>query len=609
MNLADALVSTLRDWDLRFVFGVGGANIEHIYDSVHRLGRGRFQTVCAKSEIGAAFMADCRARTHHTLGVCCATSGGGMMNLAVGIAESFAESIPVLALVGQPPTNLHGRGAFQDSSGIGRTVNADRLWSAITKYRATISDPDQFWQCLESAVFDSLSGRPGPSVLMIPRDLYDCEVGPRPSWLPDRVADFICPRDVSVDEVGELFAAIRDAHSPVLLLGSGVDRCTNSGAVFDFAHRLGLRVATTLSSKNSFPNDDPLYIGMVGVAGEPSVHRFLREEADLIVAVGTDFDVMTTQPIQEALKPARLAVVNVEMGRVLRVATPAISIEADEGIVFSKLNQLCDRMASAPQNWPPSPIRRYAARMAPVPAPKGFACLAEGQPDNLRQSEALEVLQDYLPETGRIVFDAGNCAAAALHYLRIPCAVSTTVALGMGGMGYAIPAAIGAQMGSAPGSRTMVFCGDGAFLMLGTEVNTAVHYQLPILFVVFNNGMHGMCVTRQQLYFNGRIEGSQYPAVSIAEMARGLGASDHLWVGSAGTIDQLSSRLREYFERPDRPGVIELRIPCEEIPPFTPFLSSDAPTYEAAPLPRMRPSEVHASWTTPPKNPVLPEAV
>ncbi len=293
------------------------------------------------------------------------------------------------------------------------------------------------------------------------------------------------------------------------------------------------------------------------------------------------------------------------MGRVLRVATPAIVIEADEGIVFSKLNQLCDRIVPALKNCPPVPIRRYAARMAPELAPKRFARLAKGLPDDLRQSEALEVLQDYLPETGRVVFDAGNCAAAALHYLRIPRAVSTTIALGMGGMGYAIPAAVGAQMGSAPDSRTMVFCGDGAFLMLGTEVNTAVHYQLPILFVVFNNGMHGMCVTRQQLYFKGRIEGSQYPAVSIADMARGLGASDQLWVGSAGTIDQLSSSLREYLEQADRPGVIELRIPCEEIPPFTPFMSSDAPTYEVAPLPRLRISEVHACCTTPPKIPVF----
>src|SRR5204863_4967096 len=135
-----------RDWGLQYLFGVSGANIEHLHDAVHRLGGDRFQSVCAKSEVGAAFMADCRARVRRTLGVCCSTSGGGMMNLAVGVAEAFAESVPVLAIVGQSPMHLDGRGAFQDSSGIGRTVNAERLWSAISKYQCRITDHNQFWQ-------------------------------------------------------------------------------------------------------------------------------------------------------------------------------------------------------------------------------------------------------------------------------------------------------------------------------------------------------------------------------------------------------------------------------------------------------------------------------
>src|SRR6476620_10721331 len=183
MRLADALVTTLRDWDLQYVFGVGGANIEHVFDSIHRLGQGRLRLVCAKSEVGAAFMADGRARIHRTLGVCCATSGGGMMNLAVGVAEAFAESVPVLAIVGQPPTHLEGRGAFQDSSGIGRSVNAAALWGAISKFQARITAAEQFWQALGSAVTAALSGRQGPAVLLVPRDLWDGEVGPRPSWL------------------------------------------------------------------------------------------------------------------------------------------------------------------------------------------------------------------------------------------------------------------------------------------------------------------------------------------------------------------------------------------------------------------------------------------
>ena len=127
MKLIDALVTTLRDWDLGYIFGVSGANIEHLHDAVHRLGDNRLEAVLTKSEVGAAFMADARARVHKTLGVCCSTSGGGMMNLAVGIAESYAESVPVLALVGQTATTFDGRGGFQDSSGLGRTVHATAM--------------------------------------------------------------------------------------------------------------------------------------------------------------------------------------------------------------------------------------------------------------------------------------------------------------------------------------------------------------------------------------------------------------------------------------------------------------------------------------------------
>lgn len=584
MKLAEALVATLRDWDLQYLFGVSGANIEHLHDAVHRLGDGRFHSVCAKSEAGAAFMADCRARVHRTLGVCCSTSGGGMMNLAVGVAEAFAESVPLLALVGQPPTKLEGRGAFQDSSGIGRSVNAERLWAAISKYQARISKPSQFWQSLVSAVTIALSGRPGPTVLLIPRDLFDCDVGPRPDWVPDCLGALTRPRHGPAHAVAELFDAIRTAEAPVLLLGSGVDRCSNPGAVVEFARRLGVRAATTLASKSAFPNDDPLYLGTVGVAGEPSAHRFLKEQADLIVAVGTGLNVMTVQPIQQVLHPERLAVVNIDMGEVSRIVRPAVFVEADAGVVFEELNQLCDYAGVIPRVPALVPVTRYAPRLASELPPNRLVSSRDALAGDLRQSQALKILQPFLPTSGHVLFDAGNCAAAALHQLRIPPNVSATIALGMGGMGYAIPAAIGAQLGSPRGTRTMVFCGDGAFLMLGAEVNTAVHYQLPVLFVVFNNGMHGMCVTRQQLFFGGRLECSQYPAISVAEAARGLGPPDRLWIGSAGTALELKKLLEDNSCWAGRPGVLELRLCREEMPPFTPFLPADEPTYREEPL-------------------------
>jgi acetolactate synthase-1/2/3 large subunit len=585
MQLADALVTTLRDWSIDYLFGVGGANIEHLLDAVHRLGNDRLKTVFAKSEVGAAFMADCRARVHRTLGVCFSTSGGGMMNLAVGVAEAFAESVPVLAIVGQPPTDLEGRGAFQDSSGKGRSVDAERLWGAITKYRAKITDPSQFWTCLESAVRAALSDRPGTAVLMIPRDLYEQEVGPRPASIPDSLDDLVSVRAASPDEIQDLFDRIVAAQSPAMILGSGVDRSADPQAVVDFARRMGMQVATTTANKASFPNDDPLFLGTAGVTGEPSVHEALRDRADLIVAVGTGLNVMTRSPLADSLQPERLVAVNIDRSEVLGFVHPSLMIEADAGLVFAELNQLCEQHQVVPRPAHKSPSKRFSAQLAPELPPLAGDDFSAGLygSEALLQSAAIGEIQRMLPASGHVVFDAGNCAVAAMHYLQIPRNVTSTIALGMGGMGYSLAAAVGAQMGSPAGSRTVVLCGDGAFLMLGMEIHTAVHYRLPVLFIVFNNSMHGMCVTRQQIYFDGRIECSRYPVCNIAEVARGLGRRDRLWVGSAGSVDELAENLGEYETQCHLPGVLELRLTREQVPPFVPFLSPNANTFVVAP--------------------------
>jgi acetolactate synthase I/II/III large subunit len=584
MKLVDALVSTLRDWDLRFIFGVSGANIEHLHDAIHRLGEGRLAAVLAKSEVGAAFMADARARVHHTLGVCCATSGGGMMNLAVGLAESYAESVPVLAIIGQPPSNLNGRGGFQDSSGIGRTVDALALFGAMTKRAARLDTAASFWDDLHAAALAALEGRQGPSVLLVPRDVYNLEVGPRPAWFPLDLADLTRPAAPPPEALRALFAAIRSARRPVLVIGTGVERCSDPAAVARFAMDAGLPVVTTMANPGSFPGEHPLYLGILGAAGHPSAHAYLNDEADLIVAVGSGLNAMTRQPIGPALARARLAVVNVDPGEVTRALAPAIVVQGDAGLAFRALSAM---LAEAPTTHGPVAgyeLSRYVPVLADSAASGGAksGVVVRGQAFPLRQSEALDLLQTHLPEDGHLLFDAGNCSTAALHYLDVPRGATSTIALGMGGMGYAIAAAIGAQLGEESHKRTVVFCGDGAFLMLGLEIHTAVELGLPILFVVFNNNKHGMCVTRQNLFFEGRLECTEYSGLDAAAVARGLGSRDRLWVGRAGTRGELGARLAEYAAvAAGRPGVLELSLVCEEMPPFAPFLEEDAETYVA----------------------------
>lgn len=633
MKLSDAIVEALCIIDVRHVFGVSGANIEHLHDAIHRLGSDRLTSVMAKSETGAAFMADGYARVHRRLGVCCSTSGGGMMNLAVGIAESHAESVPVLALVGQAPTRGEGRGAFQDSSGIGRTVDAESLFTGIAKFVAKIVDATEFWSTFERAAVAAQSGRQGPAVLLFPRSIWDADVEPPPTGLADRIS--AATRPVGIDLLGPdpdtgrdapndggvrpdiavragvppdaattrramcaMLRELRSARCPVLVVGQGLRRCSDPSVVLEFAHALGLPMVTDMSARGEVPNDDPLYLGMLGVAGHPSAHRYLRDHADVVAVVGSGLNSMTRGPLvgdTHDIGEKTIMAVNVDIGELNRAVQPhdpeldrswwagsplrfRVAVEADAGVVFAELLRLWrdDPFTVAA----PEPHRLTTFRPTPAPPVPAVVPALEG---TLLQSEALELLQRVLPRDGHILYDAGNCAAAALHQLQVPPGASATIALGMGGMGYAISAAVGVALGSTPDQRTVVLAGDGALLMEGFEIHTAVELNLPILFVVFNNAMHGMCVTRQQTFFEGRLECVRYSPIDVAAVARGLADSDRLWVGRATTRAELLDALKEYVTHAFRPGVLELVLAQEEIPPFTPLLPRDHDTMDRPP--------------------------
>lgn len=579
MIMADAIVTVLRDMDLRYLFGVSGANIEHIHDAVYRLGEGRFTSIMAKTEFGAAFMADVRARTHRTLGVCCATSGGGMMNLAVGIAESYAQEVPVLALVGQTPLSQEGCGAFQDSSGKAQTVDGRALWQSISKCVVKMDTPALFWTQFAEALTAPFTGRPGPAVMLLPRDMMQCEVGEPPSWFASRIkpaaAQALCSTLLS-----DVLTAIKAAKNPVLILGSGVARQDAQTLAQEVATLGHMAVASTLACPGVFDNGHAQYIGMIGAAGHPSTHDYIINKADLVIAVGTKLRVMNRGPLAQALARVKLIMVNAEHSEVDPMLDVSLVIDADAHTFLSELASLLAIEPMAPRLTDHPMVTCFAPQ--PIAYARGGRRLAHGTDRHLTQSNALKVIGDYLPQAGHVLFDAGNCAAAAAHYLQMPSGTSTTIALGMGGMGYAVAGAIGAQLGAEPSAKTVVICGDGAFMMTGMEIHTAVDLGLPILWLVFNNNMHGMCVTRQHLIFDGRIEGNTYANVDIAKIASGLGAPSHLWVGAADSPERLSALLDEYVTlHSHKPGVLEIRITQEEMPPFSPFLQPGTPTQPA----------------------------
>jgi len=573
MRLSDALIEALVQLQIKHVFGVSGANIEHLHDALNRIGKGRIQGVLAKRECGAANMADGYARTHQKLGVCCATSGGGMVNLLEGVAESYADAVPILAIIGQPPQALEGNGAFQDSSGLQHTVNAEMMCQAQSKYCKKINTAEEFWPALSQAVIAALSPPHGPSILLIPRNLYEQEVTElNEHWASDLLNSLPKKKPQPAD-IDFLQKALSNAQVPVLILGSG-SLWANQQHVIDFIKNNKMAVATTMSAAHAFPNDDPAYLGVVGAAGNPSAHEYINKKADLIVVAGSSLPVMINAPIDEGLKSRPVIFIDEDNSSLPRKFAQCKFIISEIGALFNAINQGRHAQAARATNYLKDYQRTY---VQPAWAPDRGDSLPHTEA-TLSQSQAIVQLSQYLPSHGHLFFDAGNCAAAAMHMLSIPSGCTASIALGMGGMGYALGGAIGAQIGSDKDSQTLAIIGDGAFLMSGFEVHTAVEWHLPILFVIFNNAMHGMCVTRDQLFFAGRIECATYHRVDFMKVAQGLGESDSLWTGRASTELELAHSLKDYFKNADRPGVLDLIIEREEIPPFAPFLPANTAT-------------------------------
>jgi acetolactate synthase I/II/III large subunit len=569
----DALVETLRDFGVRYFFSVSGANIEPIHDSIYLYGRRRLISVLAKHESGAAFMADAHARVHKTLGVCGSTSGGAMLNLLAGVAEANAESVPLLALVGQPPTSLWGKGAFQDSSGIGRALNAIELFRQVSKYTALIHKADEALAHLEEAITASLSGRPGASVLLLPRDVLLSEIpGGKSSSLA--IKSYRASSPVDEKALGALARTFLQSKRPVLILGHGVLRSIKHGRIIEFAERYSVPTVVTLSGKSAFPNRHRLFRGVLSVSGHPTAVRTIAE-ADIVFLIGAGLNLMTRTPLGDLLREKRLVYINVDDEYIDRVANPSLKVLGDAGEIISSLLEWLEVDSK------PIPVSLEAPTDLEQVEPPVLTRKPDDSarlsctPTSLTMYEAMKALRDIIPRGAHLLIDAGNAGATACHLLPCPEGGTFVTALGMGGMGWAVAGSVGAALSPRDEDPrvTIVIAGDGALLMNGNEINTIVAHQLPVIMIVLNNAAHGMCITRQALFFDSRFEAVEYPEVNAEIFARSL----------AGTLGISTARvtspqeLREVFSRfvaEKKPALIDVLVTKDEVPPFTPFLTA-----------------------------------
>ncbi|WP_405487028.1 thiamine pyrophosphate-binding protein [Nocardia sp. NBC_00511] len=556
-RVADHLVRAVSTLGVRHLFGVGGANIEDLYDAAFDH-RHLITAVVAKHEFAAATMADGYARSTSGLGVVCATSGGGAMNLVAGLAESFASRVPVLALIGQPPTVLEGKGAFQDTSGQAGSFDAVALFTPISRYCARVEAPADLPAHLTRAVTAAYRG--GPAVLLLPKDIQQADLV---------ASDFVPPTRAYRREIENLWRvlhlvrAARATGKVVLIAGDQVARDDARAELARFAALLDAAVGVAPDAKDVYHHADPGFCGVSGSMGHPELIDALRGAA-LCVLVGTRLPVTASAGLDDALRELPL----VSIGD----APPFPSA------VHAHTNDLARTLDELSSEWHTTtgestaaviPLRPHRAAPTALPVPP-----ADGP--GLRYREVVETINNGLPDGADVFADAGNTGAAAVHHLRLPRAGRFTVALGMGGMGYAFGAGIGsafARHRRPDGStrHTFVIAGDGAFFMHGMEIHTAVEHELPITFIVLNNNAHAMCVTREQQYYGNRYSFNRfrpaYPGAGMAVMF------PELCVHTPCSTAELAAALRHCVGDPG-PSLIAIDCDPDEIPPFTPFLTA-----------------------------------
>jgi acetolactate synthase-1/2/3 large subunit len=558
-RVVDHIVKYLAASGVDFIFGVDGANIEDVYDAAFF--RDDITAVLAKHEFSAATMADGYSRSGAGLGVVAATAGGGCLNTVPGLGEAFASRVPVLALIGQPPTTLDGLGSFQDTSGRNGALDAEALFSAVSVFCRRIVTPQDIVSALPEAVAAARTG--GPAVLLLPKDIQQAEIG-----VNGGVRGFE-PTGTQLGDPDAIAYALRTADGPITIIaGEQVARDDARVELEQLRAMLRARVATVPDAKDVAGTPgmgSSSALGVSGVMGNPGVADAVAESA-VCLLLGTRLSVTSRAGLDEAL--ASVPVFSIGSAAPY---LPCTHIHTDD--LRGSLALLTAALSGdgrptgtrVPDEVPQTELR--------PPAFRG---------PGIRYRDAMTVLDAALPAGADIVVDAGNIGASAIHYLPVRRDGRFVVALGMGGMGYSFGAGIGMSFGAMSaraknrrqsGRRTVVIAGDGSFFMHGMEIHTALQYRLPITFLLFDNHAHAMCVTREQLFYDDLYSYNRFGpsrlGAGLAAMFPGLVSVD------VDDISELPDAVRTAFDV-DGPSVVSVECSADEIPPFAAFLGKAA---------------------------------
>jgi acetolactate synthase-1/2/3 large subunit len=539
---AQALVRSLEQQGVDVVFGLPGGAILPAYDPIRS---SSLRHVLVRHEQGAGHAAEGYAWATGRTGVCIATSGPGATNLVTALADAYMDSVPMVAITGQVASAMIGSDAFQEADITGITL-------PITKHNELVTDAERIPGAIAEAFHIASTGRPGPVLVDVPKDILQATMTwgewPPPLILPG----YRVPAEPDLAQVRAAAALLQRSRRPVLYVGGGVIKADAHAELLALAEVARAPVTTTLMARGAFPDTHPLALGMPGMHGCYTAVAALQE-ADLVVALGARFDDRVTGRLADFAPHAKVVHADIDPAEIGKNRVPDVPIVGDIRATMAALTESLSAAIAA--DGPPDTGAWLAAtddwkRRFPL----RYTQESDGP---LKPQHVVERLSALTGGDAVVVAGVGQHQMHAAQHYSFTKPRSWINSGGLGTMGFAVPAAMGAQVGR-PGELVVAIDGDGCFQMTAQELATCAIEHLPIKVLIFNNGFLGMVRQWQELFYEERYSevelGTAIPDyVKLAEAYGCLGLR-------CERADDVDAVLDKALATSDVPTVVDFRV-------------------------------------------------
>ncbi|EKK3977575.1 acetolactate synthase 2 catalytic subunit [Cronobacter sakazakii] len=472
MNGAQWVVHALRAQGVDTVFGYPGGAIMPVYDALYD---GGVEHLLCRHEQGAAMAAIGYARATGKTGVCIATSGPGATNLITGLADALLDSVPVVAITGQVAAPLIGTDAFQEVDILGLSL-------ACTKHSFLVTSLDELPEIMSQAFHLANSGRPGPVLIDIPKDIQLAS-GELEPWLSSVEDTFAVPQA----ELEQARALLSQAEKPMLYVGGGVGMAQAVPALREFMAQTQIPCAVTLKGLGAVEASYPWYVGMLGMHGTKAANLAVQE-CDLLIAVGARFDDRVTGKLNTFAPHAKVIHMDIDPAELNKLRQAHVGLQGDLNALLPALQR-------------PMAIDAWRDRVAALRHDHDWRYDHPGE--GIFAPLLLKQLSDRKPVNSVVTTDVGQHQMWAAQHMRFSRPENFITSSGLGTMGFGLPAAVGAQV-ARPGDTVICVTGDGSFMMNIQELGTVKRKQLPLKIVLLDNQRLGMVRQWQQLFFSER---------------------------------------------------------------------------------------------------------